>query len=153
MSPQFEANIIEITSWLGAQAIQPGLAASLSEAFPIDGEVFSSLAVECRKGVAEGWLAQRGDDALRWGRPIKPAPETNGYSVDVVRMTDIAGPHHAHPQGEIDMIIPLDPGAKFDGQGEGWMVYGPGSAHSPTVTGGSAIVLYLLPRGEIKFSG
>ena len=42
--------------------------------------------------------------------------------------------------------------ARFDGHGAGWVVYGPGSAHSPTVTGGRALVLYLLPQGAIEFT-
>jgi hypothetical protein len=67
-------------------------------------------------------------------------------------MNDLAGPHHRHPKGEIDLIMPIDPGAKFDGQPAGWLVYGPDSAHSPTVTGGRALVLYLLPEGQIEFT-
>jgi hypothetical protein len=50
------------------------------------------------------------------------------------------------------MIMPLTEGARFDGHGAGWLVYGPGSAHRPTVTGGRALVLYLLPGGAIDFS-
>ena len=41
--------------------------------------------------------------------------------------------------------------ARFDGQDAGWKVYAPGTAHFPTVTGGAALVLYLLPNGEIEF--
>ena len=67
-------------------------------------------------------------------------------------MSSIAGPRHVHPQGEIDLVMPLDPQARFDGHGAGWVVYGSGSAHAPTVTGGRALVLYLLPAGQIQFS-
>ena len=35
----------------------------------------------------------------------------------------------------------------------GWHVYGPGSAHRPTVAGGRALVLYVLPGGKIGFTG
>ena len=152
MTPDFTDTIGKITRWLDGRAVEPSLAGPLAEAFPPQGADFQALAAACRLGLAEGWLGQRGDETLRWGRPIKPGPETAGYSVDVVRMTDVAGPHHAHPRGEIDMIVPLDDGARFDGKGEGWLVYGPGSAHSPTVRGGTAIVLYLLPGGEIAFT-
>lgn len=31
-------------------------------------------------------------------------------------------------------------------------VYGPSSAHAPTVTSGRALVLYLLPEGQIEFT-
>lgn len=35
---------------------------------------------------------------------------------------------------------------------DGWLVYGAGTAHDPTVTGGRALVLYLLPGGAIEFT-
>ena len=152
MTPQFREPILAITAWLAGRSVEPSLTASLAEAFPPSGEVFQNLASACRAGMSDGWLGRRGEPGLRWGRPIKPGDETAGYSVDVVEMTSVAGPHHAHPQGEVGMIIPIDPGAKFDGHSEGWLVYGPGSAHSPTVTDGKAIVLYLLPGGEIAFT-
>jgi len=71
-----------------------------------------------------------------------------------------ACPHHRHPNGEIDLVMPLASGdgvaaggaATFDGQSAGWKVYGPGSAHRPTVRGGRALVLYLLPDGAIEFT-
>ncbi|MFT5132306.1 MAG: hypothetical protein ACI9SC_000771 [Gammaproteobacteria bacterium] len=48
--------------------------------------------------------------------------------------------------------MPIDEGAQFDGHGEGWVVYASESAHSPTVTRGEALVLYLLPEGAIEFT-
>jgi hypothetical protein len=70
----------------------------------------------------------------------------------VVDMCDIAGPHHVHPNGEIDLILPIDPQARFDGRPAGWLVCPPGSAHRPTVSDGRALVLYLLPEGQITFT-
>jgi hypothetical protein len=67
-------------------------------------------------------------------------------------MGDCKGPHHRHPNGEIDMIMPLDANAKFDGRGKGWLVYPAGHAHNPTVSEGRALVLYLLPQGAIEFT-
>jgi hypothetical protein len=46
----------------------------------------------------------------------------------------------------------LGRGARFDGHAAGWCVYGPGTAHRPTVTEGRALVLYLLPEGAIEFT-
>ncbi len=66
-------------------------------------------------------------------------------------MADCKGPYHAHPEGEIDLIMPLDEGACFDDHGAGWVVYPPGSEHFPTVSAGRALVLYLLPEGKIEF--
>ena len=152
MTPAFQTHINDITAWLAGRDVTPALKKDLDETFPPGSALFDGLAEACREGVRDGWLANRGDEPLKWGRIIKSTPETHGYSVDVVRMTEVAGPHHAHPQGEVDMVIPLDPSAKFDNHGAGWVVYGPESAHSPTVRGGSAIVLYLLPGGEIRFN-
>jgi len=38
------------------------------------------------------------------------------------------------------------------GRPAGWCVYPAGSAHRPTVSGGRALVLYLLPAGQIEFT-
>jgi hypothetical protein len=102
--------------------------------------------------VAEGWLCNREGGGIRYGRIFKPADDLHGFSVDVVDMTDIAGPHHTHPLGEIDLIMPIEGDARFDGQPAGWLVCPPGSAHRPTVTDGRALVLYLLPQGSIEFT-
>ncbi|MNE89423.1 hypothetical protein D3C80_1868290 [compost metagenome] len=67
-------------------------------------------------------------------------------------MQDIAGPHHTHPNGEIDLIMPLEGEAQFDGRPAGWLVCPPGSAHRPTVSNGRALVLCLLPEGRIDFT-
>ena len=48
--------------------------------------------------------------------------------------------------------MPEDEDAEFDGHGAGWVVYPPASAHHPTVSGGRALVLYLLPEGSIEFT-
>jgi hypothetical protein len=152
MTPKFQSAVAEVTAWLAGREVTPELGRELNTTFPPSGETFGALAAACRDGVRDGWLANRGATPLTWGRIIKPTPDTHGFSVDVVQMTDVAGPHHAHPQGEIDVILPIDAEARFDGQGEGWLVYGPGSSHAPTVTGGSAIILYLLPAGDIQFN-
>ena len=47
--------------------------------------------------------------------------------------------------------MPIQGAAEFDGHGAGWKVYGPDTAHRPTVSDGEALVLYLLPGGEIDF--
>ena len=106
----------------------------------------------CREGIAAGWMCSREHAGIKYGRVVKPGPSTHGYSVDVVEMDDVAGGHHRHPNGEIDLIMPIDAGAAFDGRGAGWLVYEPGTAHVPTVTGGKAWVLYLLPQGAIEFT-
>ncbi len=89
---------------------------------------------------------------MKYGRALKASDELKGHSVDLVYMNDVVGPHHRHPDGEIDMIMPINPNAKFDQRGAGWLVYGPDSSHNPTVTDGDAYILYLLPGGKIEFT-
>lgn len=113
---------------------------------------YASLKSACEAGVAAGWLCNREAGGMRYGRIFKPAEDLHGFSVDVVEMQDIAGPHHVHPHGEIDLVMPQGSDARFDGRPAGWVVMPPGSAHSPTVTGGRALVLYLLPQGAIEFT-
>lgn len=106
----------------------------------------------CLEGVREGWLCEREGGGTRYGRVFKPEDALQRFSVDVVDMQNLAGPHHSHPGGEIDLIMPLEGEATFDGHPAGWCVYPPGSAHFPTVAQGRALVLYLLPEGQIQFT-
>jgi hypothetical protein len=148
----FTEAVAMITARIDGQAIDNDLQLFLDENFPPGGEAFDDLATLCRQGIDEGWLCDREHGGVKFGRIIKPGPETNGFSVDVVQMEDLAGPYHGHPNGEIDMIIPESSDAKFDGKGQGWMVYAADTEHYPTVTDGKAIILYLLPEGEIDFT-
>jgi hypothetical protein len=148
----FNSLIKEIVAFIGPQPLGTTLQSALNDRYPAGGEHFASLLTACRDGVTEGWLCAREGGGIRYGRIIKPSAEFAGFSVDVVDMQDIAGPHHRHPNGEIDLILPLTPGAQFDGHGAGWLVYEPLSAHSPTVSKGRALVLYLLPQGAIEFT-
>ena len=97
-----------------------------------------------------GKLADRGAPPVRFGRVAKPGPESADFSIDVVVM-DGAGPRHRHPAGEIDYCVSLDGSPLFDGRPAGWVVYGPGSVHVPTVSKGEMLIVYLLPRGEMEF--
>ncbi|WP_299083283.1 DUF4863 family protein [uncultured Ruegeria sp.] len=114
---------------------------------------FSKLGNLCAEGERDGWLMAREAGGIKYGRAVKPGEIPGNFSVDVVRMKDVRGPHHIHTQGEIGAIFPLDGEPAFDGKPEGWYVYGPGSEHHPTVTGGDAYVLYFLPEGAIEFTG
>ena len=149
----FRAALSELAAELAGRPLDDTLDAWLNLHHGADSPTFTRLAEAIRTGVAEGWLCQREGGGIRYGRIFKAANDLAGCSVDVVDMSEIAGPHHRHPHGEIDLIVPVDAGATFDGRGAGWCVYGPGSAHRPTVAGGRAFVLYLLPQGAIEFTG
>lgn len=153
MTPEaFTDLIAPITGSLAGKPVGEGLAAELNAALPPDGPAFRDVFAACREAIADGWMCSRTAGGIRYGRVVKPSGVTHGFSVDVVEMENIEGPYHRHPNGEIDMIMPLAPGARFDGHGAGWLVYPPGSAHRPTVREGKALVLYLLPQGAIEFS-
>jgi hypothetical protein len=154
MNPnEFTDLIASVTGWIGDRALDDALEADLNRSFPADGALFQSVVAACRAGVAAGWMCNREGGGIKYGRVVKPGEASHGFSVDVVEMENLAGPHHRHPEGEIDMIMPLEGSAKFDGRDAGWLVYGPGSAHRPTVSDGKALVLYLLPKGKIEFTG
>jgi hypothetical protein len=148
----FRAQIVELSAAIAGRPVDAALDAWLNAEHGAQSATYAALKASCEQGVAEGWLCNREGGGIRYGRIFKPADDLQGFSVDVVDMRDIAGPHHVHPQGEIDLIMPLDDGATFDGRPAGWCVYPAGSAHSPTVRNGRALVLYLLPQGQIEFT-
>lgn len=153
MTPDvFTELIAPIAHRAAGRPLDDALEADLNRAVPPDSAAFRDVFSACRDAIAAGWMCNREAGGIRYGRVVKPGPAMHGFSVDVVEMDNLAGPHHRHPNGEIDLIMPLSPDAKFDGRGAGFLVYGPGSAHSPTVTGGKALVLYLLPEGAIEFT-
>jgi hypothetical protein len=149
---EFRNMVTSVTAAIVDKPLDDELARFLNERFPADGETFRAIRDACHSAIDEGWMCAHEHGGIRFGRVVKPSPETAGFSVDVVYMKDVKGPHHRHPNGEIDMIMPIADDAAFDGHGKGWFVYGPGTAHHPTVRGGDALVLYLLPDGAIEFT-
>ncbi|MBW8778140.1 MAG: DUF4863 family protein [Burkholderiales bacterium] len=151
-SEVFRRDLSALTTQLQQRPLDSSLSDWLNSTHAPGTATFDALREACASGVREGWLCQREGGGIKYGRIFKPAEDLHGFSVDVVDMNSIAGPHHVHPNGEIDLVMPIDDNARFDGKGAGWVVYGPGSSHAPTVTGGRALVLYLLPQGAIEFT-
>jgi hypothetical protein len=153
MTPeQFRTQIVALTAQIAGQPLDARLDAWLNATHGAGSPTYAALKASCETGAKEGWLCNREGGGIRYGRIFKPADDLHGFSVDVVDMRDIAGPHHAHPNGEIDLVMPLEGDATFDGRGAGWVVMPAGSAHRPTVAQGRALVLYLLPQGAIEFT-
>jgi len=148
----FKALVAQVTSSIAGLPVDETLREVLNARFPEDGEVFKAIEATCHKAVDEGWMCENEHGGIRYGRVAEADGQLSGFSIDVVHMKDVAGPRHRHPLGEIDMIMPIDKDAKFDGAPRGWLVYGPDSVHRPTLTEGAALVLYLLPDGQIDFS-
>lgn len=131
-------------------------------------ELYERLAVLIKAGIEEGWAANIEIDGkhYRRSRICEPSPETNYFSITAVFLdsgsTDPAdaekvfrGQYHAHPYGEMNMVIPLNQGAQLMGPNgwckAGWTSPGPGSHHYPEVKGGSLIALFYLPAGRISY--
>lgn len=148
----FREHIAQICLQLRGRDLNSDLANWLNAEHGAESNTYRQIKDDCLRGVAEGWLCNREGGGIRYGRVFKPADDLQGFSVDVVDMENIAGPHHKHPLGEIDLIMPIEGNALFDGQPAGWFVCPPGSAHRPTVSQGRALVLYLLPEGSIEFT-
>ncbi len=149
---QFQELVAPVARYAAGRAVDAALQADLNSKFPAESETFRLIREACHAGIAAGWLCTQGDAKRRYGRIFEPGAATHGFSVDVVDISDLVGNHHRHPTGEIDMIMPVTPAARFDDQGAGWLVYPADSAHRPTVTGGRALILYLLPDGEIEWT-
>jgi hypothetical protein len=149
---KFHRLVVGLTRQLSGRPLDAGLEHWLNRHHGPGSPLYEALREGCMSGVAGGWLCEREAAGIRYGRAFQAADALHRFSVDVVDMNNAAAPHHQHPQGEICLIIPLDGTARFDGHCAGWCVYGTGSAHSPTVTGGRALVLYLLPEGLVEFS-
>jgi hypothetical protein len=127
----------------------PDLVAMLEAKLPFDGEAMKKLGALVREGVAGGWLAERENAGIRFGR-LRKAESEAALSIDCVHM-DKPGPGHTHPNGEIDLCFAVSGEPTFDGRPPGWTVYPPGSWHVPTVAGGVMDILYFLPGGAIRF--
>jgi hypothetical protein len=150
---EFRRLISKLTAQIAQQPLGDVLAERLNREHGAGSPTYETIFGACRSAIAEGWMCHREAGGIRYGRVVRPEPETHGFSVDVVDMANCAGPHHVHPNGEIDLLMPLDGAPAFDGRSAAWTVYGPASAHAPTVSGGRALILYLLPQGAIRFTG
>ena len=120
---------------------------TLEQQAPLSGPLVAAIRPLAEAGMREGWLCPKENMGIRFGRPVK---DLDGFSVDAVVMAT-PGPRHRHPGGEIDLCFATKGSPRFDGQPEGWVVYGPGSVHVPTVAGGEMLILYFLPGGAIEF--
>ncbi len=143
--------MLDITAKIADQTLDHHLADWLNANYGANSQLYAQIKNSCLQGIEEGWLCQLEAGGIQYGRVFKPSDELHGYSVDVVDMNNIVGPYHAHPKGEIDLIMPIDTSALFDGKSAGWIVYPKESSHMPTVSDGRALILYLLPAGQIDF--
>jgi hypothetical protein len=131
-------------------------------------ELYESLARLVKKGVEDGWAANVDVDGsiYRRSRIADPSARTHHFSITAVYMDSTGnrqgnpeqsyrGQYHAHPYGEFNMVVPLNPGAALNGPNgwchAGWTAPAPGSHHYPEAKGGAVIALFFLPAGRISY--
>ncbi|KAK2043342.1 p-hydroxylaminobenzoate lyase [Colletotrichum somersetense] len=114
-----------------------------------------------KQGLEEGWVAQTEIEGRKYrrGKIALPSAETRYFSITTVYMNseeEYKGQYHAHPYGEINCVIQLDPSAELKGmqgwQGAGWTSPGPGTHHYPEVRKGALVALFFLPAGRISYN-
>lgn len=136
-----------VTALRAIDADQKDAAAACERALPFAGPAVKQLREAAVAAIASDWLLPKENGGIRFGRVAK---DLDGFSVDAVLMSG-PGPKHRHPNGEFDLCFTRSGAAKFDGKPEGWVVYGKGSTHVPTVRDGEMLILYFLPAGAIEF--
>jgi hypothetical protein len=122
-------------------------AAQAERAAAFQGPLVQKVREAAVAAIGSEWLLPKAQGGIRFGRVAK---DLAGFSVDAVLM-DVPGPKHRHPNGEIDLCFTTKGEPRFDGKPTGWVVYGKGSVHVPTVRGGEMLILYFLPAGAIEF--
>lgn len=151
--PALMAAVARLLDFVGEQPLDDKLERALNERFGPGTDAYHELLTLLRKGIEEGWACYAEIDGpdYRRGQLAKASAATHGFSVESGALKDVLGNYHRHPRGEINMIGPVDPEARFCGHGAGWKVFPPDSRHHPTVTGGKVTMLFFLPNGEIEY--
>ena len=104
---EFGQLVQQVAFFVGDRDLDAALAADLNDAFGYGSEMHDSLGRLILAGESEGWLLAREAGGIKFGRPVKPGREAGHFSVDVVHMADIRGPHHIHVSGEIGVMSRL----------------------------------------------
>ncbi len=102
-------------------------------------ELYDDLARMITEGVDDGWAANVELDGPRYRRSriASPSEELHYFSVTAVYMNSISryrGQYHQHPYGELNLVVPLDPGAELAGPRDGAAQAGPHPGRGATTT-------------------
>ncbi|WP_343630351.1 DUF4863 family protein [Roseateles sp.] len=145
--------IRQVLDFIGDRPLDGALEFELNRRFGPYGAFHDRLATLMKAGIAEGWAGYAPVEGAGYSRGhiAEVSEDTRGMRVESGLMRDVVGQHHRHIRGEIDLVIPLDAGARWCGHGAGWVVYPPGSEHFPTTEGGQALILFFLPGGAIEY--
>ena len=127
----------------------PAAAAALEVEFPMAGAFGAGLRKAAEAALQSGAICSREGGPSRFSRVAKPEA-AHGFSVDAVLLWG-DGPWHRHTNGEVNCMLGWEGAPEFCGHRPGWVVFPPGSAHVPSVTGGKMLIFYLLPGGAMEW--
>jgi len=128
----------------------PATEAILNQEFSDHNPRMMSVVSLAKQGIAEGWLCDRENAGVKFSRIAKSTDETFSFSIDAVLMSG-EGAAHTHTNGEVSICIPMKGDPSFDDFDYTWAHYPPGSSHTPTVTGGTMLIIYFLPEGAVEW--
>src|SRR5688572_17461117 len=94
---EFTTVMSEVTRAVAGKPVDAALAKSLNEQFPASGATVQAIRAACDQAIKDGWMCDREQGGIKFGRVVK---DIDGFSIDVVHMKDVVGPHHRHPNGE-----------------------------------------------------
>jgi hypothetical protein len=98
---EFGVLMAPIVDFIAGKPVDRALADALNQRFPYDGGDVLAIDHACNAAIKAGWMCSQGGPGRRFGRVIEAGPATRDLSVDVVDLTEIVGPLHRHPDGEI----------------------------------------------------
>ncbi len=128
----------------------PATEVILNQEFSDHNPRMKSVVSLAKQGIEEGWLCDHENAAAQFSRIAKPGNETFNFSIDAVLMSG-EGATHTHTNGEVSICIPMQGEPSFDDFEYTWAHYPPGSSHTPTVSGGSMLIIYFLPEGAVEW--
>ena len=108
---EFTTLLNPVTDTIAGQPVDRKLEDRLNREFAPNSSAFREIEAACCAATDAGWMCAEGGGNRRFGRVVEPTPVTHDLSIDVVDMTDMRGGHHAHPAGEVLMIMPQDASA------------------------------------------
>ena len=125
---------------MAGRPLDEALEAELNRTLPADGDVYRSVVDACRAGIA----ARLDVQPRACGHQVWARRQAGAGDARVFGRRGRDGQHRRGSPSPSERRDRLDHAdrrrrPRFDGRGAGWLVYEPGTAHVPTVTGGKAL--------------
>ncbi len=85
----FQQLLGPVINFIAGKQLDKNLENDLNTEFPKSGKVLNGIKQSCHDAITAGWMCKYEGGGIKYGRVIKPGPETADYSVDVVWMKDM----------------------------------------------------------------